>query len=533
MGGRSKPTMAYSRILTLAVLTLAVAALQDPDEVVPEASPLRRPKGSLQDDQDTLLTQEYMSNCNGLVLSYVLFSPNGAIARSIVPDNNACPPLTVDGRAIKSSVHAGPEPGFPVTVCDAPLPAGAKAHVCGNVLPTVPTDPKKYVLIGDTGMRLKVSNYGTSTNKADKKKDMCAADANGENCAFNAEAFSGHIQGLGQDLDPDANMWPYQTVAEAAANANPDVVVHVGDYLYRESKCPTKCVDANGAETGCSCHGVGDAHGDTWNTWYSEFFEPSHHLLAAAPWIAGRGNHENCKRSWKGYLRFIDTIHAEMPSTADQKKCPKFLPTFSVPFENDNFLVVDTNEVESAQGGVDHYDYVCPKENGQIVEGLKPPQKNIKFDVPKYTKLFSDAKNMMKEGAGNFLVSHCPLNAVMCHKGKYHTFEYLLEQAGTESGLTKSGDGLTAVLSGHMHWFQYMSYKNGLVPQVVFGHGGTKLLAHAFSDSQMESLEVLGNKVKEAKSLREFGFCTLERDGQSLQLSAIDGNSQKKWGTNL
>jgi hypothetical protein len=73
-----------------------------------------------------------------------------------------------------------------------------------------------------------------------------------------------------QDCDINSQ-WPFSILAERIAAAKPDLVIHVGDYLYRESPCPKN-------DKGCA----GSAHGDKWDTWKTDFFVP------AAPLICGQ-----------------------------------------------------------------------------------------------------------------------------------------------------------------------------------------------------------------------------------------------------
>src|SRR5262249_37597941 len=66
-------------------------------------------------------------------------------------------------------------------------------------LPKMRTDPERILVIGDTGCRLKGS--------------------------------------LVQPCN-DMQQWPFPALAQQAAKLNPDLVIHVGDYLYRENACP-------------------------------------------------------------------------------------------------------------------------------------------------------------------------------------------------------------------------------------------------------------------------------------------------------
>ena len=126
----------------------------------------------------------------------------------------------------------------------------------GCRFPLLPNEIKQIVVIGDTGCRLK----GTFT----------------------------------QDCN-DPVKWPFAVVARLAAARRPDLVIHVGDYHYRETACPD-------TQPGCA----GSPHGDNWAVWQKDFFNPAAPLLAAAPWVLVRGNHELCSRGGHGWFRLLD-----------------------------------------------------------------------------------------------------------------------------------------------------------------------------------------------------------------------------------
>ena len=94
-------------------------------------------------------------------------------------------------------------------------------------------------------------------------------------------------------LGPSAR-WPFATIAAIIAGHRPDLVVHLGDYYYRESSCPD-------GEEGCA----GSPFGDRWSSWNADFFAPARPLLRSAPWVFVRGNHEGCERGGKGWYRFL------------------------------------------------------------------------------------------------------------------------------------------------------------------------------------------------------------------------------------
>jgi hypothetical protein len=206
--------------------------------------------------------------------AYVVMGDGGAIARVVNPAAT-CPVMRVDGhdvamtvrfaaatvplRATASTPENSKPSAFPVTVCEAMLPSGAKrAAVDGVKLPVPKRDVRRIVVIGDTGCRLKAS---------DKAYQPCN----------------------------DPAQYPFARIAASAAKWRPDLIVHVGDYQYRENPCPA-------SETGCT----GSPWGYGWDTWRADFFGPGAPLLAAAPIAPARGNHETCNRAGQGWWRLLD-----------------------------------------------------------------------------------------------------------------------------------------------------------------------------------------------------------------------------------
>ena len=206
--------------------------------------------------------------------AYVVMGDGGAVARVVTTDT-ACPVLSVDGRAAPMAVRAAAmtvaqrptasalenskPSAFPVTVCEGRLPPHAHHAAIGGVaLPLPHRAVRRLVVIGDTGCRIK------------------AADHAAQGCT-----------------DPAA--FPFARIAARAAADRPDLVVHVGDYLYRENPCP---------DTAHQCDGSPWGYG--WDSWDADFFAPAAPLLAAAPWVMVRGNHETCGRAGQGWWRFLD-----------------------------------------------------------------------------------------------------------------------------------------------------------------------------------------------------------------------------------
>src|SRR5471032_3508044 len=123
---------------------------------------------------------------------------NGFEAR-LVTSAPVCPMLHTDKGDIAMSMRAAANANFPL-VCAAAVPAGvAGANIAGTALPLPVAQPQRILVLGDTGCRIK---------------------------------------GAALQACNDPAKWPFPQVAAAAARLKPDLVIHLGDYLYRESPCP-------------------------------------------------------------------------------------------------------------------------------------------------------------------------------------------------------------------------------------------------------------------------------------------------------
>ena len=128
--------------------------------------------------------------------------------------------------------------------------------------------------------------------------------------------------------DPAA--WPFAEIAATAARLAPDLVIHVGDYLYRETACPP---------TFAGCRGSPWGYG--WDAWHADLFVPAAPLMAAAPWIVVRGNHEICARAGQGWFRFLDPRPFDPLRSCDDADADgdaDYSPTYAVPIANDTQL---------------------------------------------------------------------------------------------------------------------------------------------------------------------------------------------------
>jgi hypothetical protein len=222
---------------------------------------------------------------------------NAAIAR-VITAAATCPTITLNGgspQAMAQRVASGTIPVrptssttlgaafskpsiFPVQTCELVLPSGTTSAVVnaaleggaeGITLPLPKQNAQTIVVIADTGCRL--------------QNGVPASTAQWQDC--NVPSASS-----------DTNAYTFAATAAAAAALHPDLVIHIGDYDYRDNECPPDMA-------GCA----GSPWGYGWDTWQADFFSPAKPLLAAAPWVVNRGNHEQCTRSGQGWYRFLDT----------------------------------------------------------------------------------------------------------------------------------------------------------------------------------------------------------------------------------
>ncbi len=155
--------------------------------------------------------------------------------RAVVAPGMPCPEVKADGTRLPADSRGKADANYPLQVCIAHTFAAARRiTVDGISVPTLPANIGHIVVIGDTGCRL---------------KDDFVQDCN------------------------DPVKWPFAQVARLAAARHPDLVIHVGDYHYRETPCPA-------SRPGCA----GSPHGDNWAVWQKDFFDPAAPLLAVAPW---------------------------------------------------------------------------------------------------------------------------------------------------------------------------------------------------------------------------------------------------------
>jgi hypothetical protein len=268
----------------------------------------------------------------------------------------------------------------------------------------------------------------------------------------------------------DPAVWPFRQLASSAAAEKPDLIIHVGDYLYRENPCP----ESSDALCG------GSPAGDNWEAWNADFFAPAAELLGAAPWAFSRGNHEDCNRSWRGWFYYLDP--RPWNGTCEEYSAP-YLVTLG------RFQVAMLDSSAAKEHDMD---------DAQITEFA--------------------AQLSSLHPAGAWLATHYPFWGFST-EGSGALPKPLV--AALEAAWEKAAPtGFTLILSGHIHLFEYVSVDQGRPPQLVAGDGGTQMAVPI--QVSVKGTQIRGASVIGSRSRRQFGYTLLNKDATLWHLQLKD-----------
>jgi len=365
----------------------------------------------------------------------------GYEARAITSEGT-CPILKSDKGEVAMTVRAPENGAFPLT-CGAPIPLGARTASIGDAaIPLPVAAPARILVLGDTGCRIK---------------------------------------GAALQACNDPAAWPFPTLAAAAAKLKPDLVLHLGDYLYREEPCPP-------GNKGCE----GSPSGDNWPSWNADFFAPAAPLLGAAPWVILRGNHEDCQRAGLGFLRLLgqDAFDPAAP-------CNPHLAPFLVPLGGVTLAAMDNADAPDTS----------------IDDRL----------VPIYEKEFHD---LAEVAAPLWYAGHRPIWAAI--SGPLNIpigGNATIIAAETNTPLPPN---VALMLSGHIHTFEAINYDGAVPPQIVAGNGGDNLdiTPRDLKGAVFQGRSGVG--VKDGLSVGGFGFLMMTRQDSNWTIDLYDSAGRPK-----
>lgn len=404
--------------------------------------------------------------------SFVVIGANNQQTARHITTNKQCPQITVDGQQfqmIERGKNNDPTQFEQVIACQYPLGSAPKLVSIGNQpLKVLPTQVNRIAIIGDTGCRMKMTTF--------------------QNC--------NNVTGGGEP-------WPFAELANQLAKENPDVVLHMGDYHYRETPCPVLNLGCKGP------------WGFNWASWQADFFEPAKPLLNKVPWLMTRGNHEDCQRAYKGWFYFLDPY----PLADDiWENCQEYTPTYKVEF-NDLTVV----QMDSA---------TMPNPFAESVNSQTQLQ---------YQNMF-DEVNQLSDGAQqSWFMTHRPMWAISSYYD-WNTFkndlaisDKTMQISLASSKLGKLHSSVNLALSGHIHSFEALSFNVDRPSLMVIGDSGTRL-SPVISEDQKPKLERLLEQIQVNKEDffvdGRFAYVIIERQENQqwlVNFTGIDGKTRKEF----
>lgn len=343
-----------------------------------------------------------------------------------------CPKARLDGRAVAMERRAAPDDAFPVTVCQLPVPGDVRHAAIGDWTAPLPkAEPRRVLIFGDTGCRLK---------------------------------------GAAVQACNDPRQWPFGLISKLAAEKKPDLVIHVGDYYYRETPCPA-------GEAGCA----GSAHGDNWSAWDQDFFQPATPLFEASPWVLVRGNHESCARGGRGWFRLLD-------AAPEPLACPATSAPFEVRMGDVKLYVTDSADAEDAS---------APREA-----------------VERYAHQLDALEPDLARGKG-WILTHRPYWGLVpvVKLGPLGTAEVAINHTEQDAVRGKDLGGVQMIVAGHIHHFASYSFGTARPAQLIAGTGGDVGEPND-SPKLVSSRPSIDGLDAEGFSFDRYGYLLLDRQGE-------------------
>lgn len=276
----------------------------------------------------------------------------------------------------------------------------------------------------------------------------------------------------------DPQQWPFPQVMKQVARERADVILHLGDYHYREQ-----------CSKGKPCEKMSRAIGYGWDPWLKDFFEPAAPTFPLAPWILVRGNHEDCKRAYLGYFRLM--ANEDLSTSCTGYENPDLI-------QLKDLLIINLDSSEVAEA-------VDPSPESAELWGKRLKEIEARVDA-------SGVKTV-------WLVSHKPFYGLVKLGSGLAPVNPNLKKYFEASGLKSK---VQLLFAGHVHLSQMIKAKDAPL-QFVLGNGGTKL--DEIDPVSAEQLTAMGLESVHTGSAG-FGYAVFVRDGKT-QLWSVEFKDEK------
>lgn len=382
-----------------------------------------------------LLTPTWVYSATMHSSAWLQHTTQGLELRAIFPIDNlqrlqVCPNVSINNQPSKMQVRALASKQYPTLVCQILLPPSARQVTLNEQVFSInPAPLKRIVLLGDTGC--KVADYE------------------------NIYQFCNN-----------PSLWPFHQISTQIASLNPDLIIHTGDYIYRESPCP---------KDNYGCKNTPFGHNQA--TWDADWFTPAAPMLHTAPFIFSRGNHETCKRAGEGWFRYL--APRRHFNQCIENTSPWFARSSSL-----QFAILDTASIKNTQKKT-----LVSLYSGQINE----------------INTYSNSQS----NKSTWIISHRPFWSYGANlpnqlgKSKTKT----LQKAIKKNPLSASID---AIISGHIHLAQVIDFEGMRPTQIIAGNGGSDLANPAKMPNKIDGLAI-----NIQKSRYQYGFIVMDKTKQN------------------
>lgn len=366
-----------------------------------------------------------------LVAAWTQAEPDGAYSARLIT-RSLCPQIEVDDKPLVMHERAAPGKNFDARTCAAPLPRDAKRiSVLGRELPLPPRRLRTIAVLGDSGCRIEIVFFQACN---------------------------------------DPNMWPFPAIAQQVADQHPDLIIHLGDYYYRETPCFVP-----------AC--AGSPHGDGIKAWAADLLTPAAPMFAAAPMLFVRGNHEDCERGGHGWDRFL--------SVYPYGDCAEREPAWVTTIDGLRFFVLDSSSA------------LDPRPRTSLVPEFRSDFARLRALPPAPTWLLTHRP--MWGFDGQLTGGALPMNRTL--------------EAAERDPKTLP---VELALSGHVNLFEALSFADRRPPQVIVGTGGDTL---SDNPGPLVGLSIDKTKVVQATMRHGFGFTIFDVDTKTI--AAYDRTGKK------